>query len=282
MAGWIVLVSILAQHAEKVARATYEQEQREIFFSQKVAAGNSIRGIYPPERGALAEYEAWRKSQDWHWRNEMEPRLEQIQALGVVPVVAIENATDAPQLGRALVAGGLPCAEITFRTAAAPEAIRLMAAECPDVLVGAGTVLTVVQAETAVANGAKFIVTPGFDDAVVDWCIANQVPVTPGVMTPTEINLALNKGLNVLKFFPAEAAGGVKTLTAVGGPYGDVKFVPTGGISPNNLRDYLSLPSVLACGGSWLVKKPLISGGEFETIMRLAQEAVAIVKEVRE
>ena len=212
----------------------------------------------------------------------MEPRLEQIQALGVVPVVAIENATDAPQLGRALVAGGLPCAEITFRTAAAPEAIRLMAAECPDVLVGAGTVLTVAQAETAVAYGAKFIVTPGFDDAVVDWCIANQVPVTPGVMTPTEINLALNKGLNVLKFFPAEAAGGVKTLTAVGGPYGDVKFIPTGGISPNNLRDYLSLPSVLACGGSWLVKKPLISGGEFETITRLAQEAVAIVKEVRE
>ena len=212
----------------------------------------------------------------------MEPRLEQIQALGVVPVVAIENATDAPQLGRALVAGGLPCAEITFRTAAAPEAIRLMATECPDVLVGAGTVLTVAQAETAVAYGAKFIVTPGFDDAVVDWCIANQVPVTPGVMTPTEINLALNKGLNVLKFFPAEAAGGVKTLKAVGGPYGDVKFIPTGGISPNNLRDYLSLPSVLACGGSWLVKKPLISGGEFETITRLAQEAVAIVKEVRE
>ena len=212
----------------------------------------------------------------------MEPRLEQIQALGVVPVVAIENATDAPQLGRALVAGGLSCAEITFRTTAAPEAIRLMAAECPDVLVGAGTVLTVAQAETAVAYGAKFIVTPGFDDAVVDWCIANQVPVTPGVMTPTEINLALNKGLNVLKFFPAEAAGGVKTLTAVGGPYGDVKFIPTGGISPNNLRDYLSLPSVLACGGSWLVKKPLISGGEFETITRLAQEAVAIVKEVRE
>ena len=212
----------------------------------------------------------------------MEPRLEQIQALGVVPVVAIENATDAPHLGRALVAGGLPCAEITFRTAAAPEAIRLMAAECPDVLVGAGTVLTVAQAETAVAYGAKFIVTPGFDDAVVDWCIANQVPVTPGVMTPTEINLALNKGLSVLKFFPAEAAGGVKTLKAVGGPYGDVKFIPTGGISPNNLRDYLSLPSVLACGGSWLVKKPLISGGEFETITRLAKEAVAIVKEVRE
>ncbi len=146
---------------------------------------------------------------------------------------------------------------------------------------GDGTVLTIEQAETAVANGAKFIVTPGFDAAVVDWCIANEVPITPGVMTPTEINMALNKGLRVLKFFPAEAAGGLKTLKAIGGPYSDVKFIPTGGISPDNLRDYLSLPSVLACGGSWLVKKTLIANGEFETITRLAQEAVAIVNEVR-
>ena len=211
----------------------------------------------------------------------MDPILDKIKAMGVVPVVAIEDAADAVRLGAALSTGGLPCAEITFRTAAAPEAIRRMKAECPDVLVGAGTVLTVEQAETAVVNGAKFIVTPGFDDAVVDWCLANEVPITPGVMTPTEINMALNKGLNVLKFFPAEAAGGLKTLKAVGGPYGDVKFIPTGGISPNNLRDYLSLPSVLACGGSWLVKKALISAGEFDTITRLAQEAVAIVKEVR-
>ncbi len=210
--------------------------------------------------------------------SELERKFEQF---GVIPVVAIEDAKDSPILGKALVAGGLPCAEITFRTAAAPEAIRLMAAECPDVVVGAGTVLTVKQAETAVANGAKFIVTPGFDDAVVDWCIANEVPITPGVMTPTEINMALNKGLRLLKFFPAEAAGGIKTLKAVGGPYGDVKFIPTGGISPSNLRDYLSLPSVLACGGSWLVKKQLISTGEFETITRLTQEAVAIVSEAR-
>ena len=210
--------------------------------------------------------------------SELERKFEQF---GVIPVVAIEDAKDGPALGAALIAGGLPCAEITFRTAAAPEAIRLMAAECPDVLVGAGTVLTVEQAETAVANGAKFIVTPGFDGAVVDWCIANQVPITPGVMTPTEINLALNKGLRVLKFFPAEAAGGIKTLKAIGGPYGDVKFIPTGGIGSNNLRDYLSLPSVLACGGSWLVKKQLISTGEFETITRLTQEAVTIVSEVR-
>ena len=167
--------------------------------------------------------------------------IEKIKEMGVVPVVAIENAADAPRLGAALSAGGLPCAEITFRTAAAPEAIRLMAAECPDVLVGAGTVLSVEQAETAVANGAKFIVTPGFDDSVVDWCIANEVPITPGVMTPTEINMALNKGLRVLKFFPAEAAGGIKTLKAIGGPYGEVKFIPTGGISPNNLAR-LSVP----------------------------------------
>lgn len=207
--------------------------------------------------------------------------LEKIKKMGVVPVVAIEDAADATKLGNALIAGGLPCAEITFRTAAAPEAIRLMAAECPDVLVGAGTVLTAEQAETAVANGAKFIVTPGFDAAVVDWCIANEVPITPGVMTPTEINMGLNKGLSVMKFFPAEAAGGLKMLKAIGGPYGDVKFIPTGGISLNNLRDYLSLPSVLACGGSWLVKKTLIANGEFETITRLAQEAVAIVNEVR-
>lgn len=210
--------------------------------------------------------------------SKLEKRLE---GFGVIPVVAIEDANNTVALGEALVAGGLPCAEITFRTAAAPEAIRLMAAKCPDVVVGAGTVLTVEQAETAVANGAKFIVTPGFDDAVVDWCITNEVPITPGVITPTEINMALNKGLRLLKFFPAEAAGGVKTLKAIGGPYGDVKFIPTGGISPSNLRDYLSLPAVLACGGSWLVKKQLISTGEFETITRLTQEAVAIVNEVR-
>ena len=207
--------------------------------------------------------------------------IEKIKEMGVVPVVAIENAADAPRLGAALSVGGLPCAEITFRTAAAPEAIRLMAAECPDVLVGAGTVLTVEQAKTAVANGARFIVTPGFDDAVVDWCLRHEVPITPGVMTPTEINMALNKGLRVLKFFPAEAAGGLKTIKAIGGPYGGIKFIPTGGISPDNLRDYLSLPSVLACGGSWLVKKTLIASGDFNAITGLTQEAVAIVEEVR-
>lgn len=207
--------------------------------------------------------------------------VDKIQNLGVIPVIAIEQAENAIPLADALLAGGIPCAEITFRTSAAADAIRLMAAECPDVLVGAGTVLTVEQAEKAVANGAKFIVTPGFDEAVVDWCIANDIPITPGVATPTEINMALSKGLKVLKFFPAEAVGGIKMLKAIGGPYGDVKFIPTGGISPNNLQDYLAVPSVLACGGSWLVKKTLIANDEFDKIKQLTQEAVALVNEVR-
>ncbi len=207
--------------------------------------------------------------------------LRQIGILGIVPVVAIENADSAPMLGRALAKGGLPCAEITFRTPAAAEAIHKMAIECPEVLVGAGTVLTATQAKTAVANGAKFIVTPGFDAAVVDWCLMNRIPVTPGVMTPSDINLALNKGLSLLKFFPAEAAGGVKTLKAIGGPYGGVKFIPTGGINPTNLPNYLSLPMVHACGGSWLVKKQLITDSDFEQITTLAAEAVELVKEIR-
>lgn len=207
--------------------------------------------------------------------------LTQLGQMGVVPVVAIEDAADAPRLGEALLNGGLPCAEITFRTAAAEAAIRAMVAAHPDVLVGAGTVLTVGQAEAAAAAGARFIVTPGFDGAVVEWCLAHNVPITPGIMTPTEINMALNKGLNILKFFPAGAAGGVKTLKAIGGPYGGIKFIPTGGISPDNLADYLSLPMVHACGGSWLVTKQLIANGEFERITTLTGEAVAIVKQIR-
>ena len=207
--------------------------------------------------------------------------LQQLGILGLVPVVAIDRAADAPKLGRALLAGGLPCAEITFRTAAAADAIRLMAAECPDVLVGAGTVLTVEQAGQAVAAGAKFIVSPGFDPDVVDWCLAHKVPITPGVATPTEVGLALKKGVTVQKFFPAEAIGGVKALKAIAAPYGGVKFIPTGGISANNLGDYLSLPMVHACGGSWMVKKQLISAGEFDKITDLAAEAMAVVREIR-
>lgn len=201
--------------------------------------------------------------------------------LGVIPVVAIENAKDAAALGDALIAGGLPCAEITFRTVAAAASIRTLAAQFPDLLVGAGTVLSVEQAQNAVESGAKFLVTPGFDREVVDYCLSWKIPIYPGVATPTEINLALKMGLNTLKFFPAEALGGVATLKAIAAPYGSVRFIPTGGINPQNLAEYLSQPTVLACGGSWLVKKTSIANGEFETITRLTVEAVGIVRKIR-
>ena len=211
----------------------------------------------------------------------MQEILDTLGHLGVVPVVKIEQAGEAVPLGNALIAGGLPCAEITFRTGAAEEAIRQIASELPQVVIGAGTVLSVEQAEKAVAAGARYIVSPGFDPKVVDWCLTHDVAVTPGVATPTEINMARDKGLNILKFFPAEALGGLKTLKALAAPYVGVKFIPTGGINPKNLADYLSLPAVHACGGSWLVKSTLISAGEFTEITRLAEEALAIVRKVR-
>ena len=211
----------------------------------------------------------------------MDKIIEKITAMGVIPVVAIENAADAARLGDALIEGGLPCAEITFRTAAAASAIRTLCNSHPGILVGAGTVLTKSDAETAVDAGASFVVTPGFDGDLVDWCLHKSIPIIPGVMTPTDINAAINKKLNVLKFFPAEAAGGVKTLKAISGPYGSIKFVPTGGITLGNLEDYLSLPNVVACGGSWLVKKDQISSGEFDAIETLVREAVQLVDRIR-
>lgn len=207
--------------------------------------------------------------------------IEKLGEFGIIPVIAIDDAETAVPLGQALLNGGLPCAEITFRTAAAAEAIQKMSAAHPDIVVGAGTVLTVEQAETAVSAGAKFIVTPGFDAAVVDWCIAHDVPITPGVMTPTEINMALNKGVTLVKFFPAEAAGGTKALKAIAAPYGGVTFIPTGGIGPANLADYLSLPMVHACGGSWVASKQLINAGEFEKIEKLTAEGVKLVQQIR-
>ena len=211
----------------------------------------------------------------------MDKIIEKISAMGVIPVVAIENASDAGGLGDALIEGGLPCAEITFRTAAAASAIRTLCNSHPEILVGAGTVLTKSDAETAVDAGASFVVTPGFDGDLVDWCLDQSIPVIPGVMTPTDINAAINRKLNILKFFPAEAAGGVKTLKAISGPYGSIKFVPTGGITLGNLEAYLSLPNVVACGGSWLVKKDQISSGEFDTIESLVREAVQLVERIR-
>jgi len=201
--------------------------------------------------------------------------------LGLVPVVAIERAEDAVELGRALLAGGLPCAEITFRTAAAEQAIRHIASSLPEITLGAGTVLTADQAARAVSAGARFIVSPGFNQKVVGWCLDEGVPVTPGVATPTEIEMALERGLEILKFFPAEAMGGIGALKAIAAPYVGVKFMPTGGVNLDNLAGYLALPSVHCCGGSWLVKAALISGGKFDEITRLTQEAMSIVRRVR-
>ncbi len=203
--------------------------------------------------------------------------LQKISDMGIVPVVKIDNAKDAVPLAQALKDGGLPLAEITFRTAAAEESIRQICAAHPDMLVGAGTVLTIDQAERAVKAGAKFIVTPGFSPAVVKYCNDRKIPITPGVATPTEIQMALDHGLEVVKFFPADSFGGIKTLKAMSAPYGMVKFIPTGGISAANLAEYLLFPKVLACGGSWMVKDAFIKGGKFSEITRLTQEAIVIM-----
>ena len=206
--------------------------------------------------------------------------IKQIGALCLVPVVVIDNARDARPLGEALTAGGLPCMEITFRTAAAPEAIKA-ASQIPGMLVGAGTVLNVDNVNRAMDCGAKFIVSPGLNPKVVSYCVSKNIPITPGVATPTEVEMALDNGLTVAKFFPADALGGVKTLKAISAPYGMMKFMPTGGITEANLGEYLKLPCVLACGGSWMVAKDLVSKGEFAKITQLTQAAMALAKSVR-
>ena len=203
--------------------------------------------------------------------------LDQFKKMRVVPVVAIENAEDAMRLADTLIEGGLPCAEITFRTAAAVDAMGIMARR-GDILVGAGTVLTVDQVKAAVDVGAQFMVSPGFNPRVVGYCVENNITVTPGICTPSDIEAALGFGLEVLKFFPAEAFGGLKTLKAMSGPYGAIKFIPTGGISPNNLVEYLQFPKTLACGGTWIAKSNLISEGQFDQILSSAKEAVELVK----
>ena len=197
-----------------------------------------------------------------------------LAALRVIPVVEIPGVDDAVPLARALVDAGLPCAEITFRTASAAGAIAAIAASVPDIRVGAGTVVTLAQAEAALAAGASFLVAPGFDPAVVDFALEHDVPIVPGVCTPDRgRHGASTAGLSVLKLFPAEAAGGVAYLKALAAPFGGVRFVPTGGIGPDNLAAYLAVKQVIACGGSWMVKKALIAAGEFDTIRRLAAQA---------
>jgi len=200
--------------------------------------------------------------------------LKKLGDYGIIPVVKIDNASDAAPLGKALIDGGLPVAEITFRTAAAEEAISNISKAYPQMLVGAGTVLTIEQAERAVKAGAKFIVSPGFNPIVVEYCVKNNIPITPGCSNPTDIEMALGFGLEVVKFFPAESFGGLSTLKAMSAPYGMLKFIPTGGIDAKNINDYLAFEKVLACGGSWMVKDDLIKSGNFAEITRLTREAV--------
>jgi 2-dehydro-3-deoxyphosphogluconate aldolase/(4S)-4-hydroxy-2-oxoglutarate aldolase len=207
--------------------------------------------------------------------------LKRLGQLGVVPVVRIDDAARAPDLAKALIVGGLPCAEITFRTEAAERAIALIKASQPDVMLGAGTVLCVAHAAKAIGAGASFIVSPGFDPKVVDWCLERGVTVVPGIATPTEALMALDKGLNVLKFFPAEALGGIPMLEAMAAALVGVKFIPTGGVTVSNMGDYLRLPMVYAVAGSWLATSKSIAAGAFEEIARLAAEAVAIVRRER-
>ncbi len=207
--------------------------------------------------------------------------FEQLGRIGFVPIVTVDEPDRAVAVGRALLAGGLPCMEITFRVPGAADAIAAVSDALPELIVGAGTVLTPDQADAARAGGARFAVTPGFDDAVVDRFDELGVPVAPGVMTPTEINRALARGLRTVKFFPAEAAGGVAALRAIAAPYAGLTFMPTGGIDIDNVGDYLRLPAVLACGGSSVAPTEAIARGEFDDIERRAAEIVAVVRSVR-
>ena len=206
----------------------------------------------------------------------MNPILEQVQKVGIVPVIAIEDANQAPALARALLAGGLPVAEVTFRTAAGEEAIRQIAAEVPEVLVGAGTVLNASQAQAAMRAGARFIVSPGLDIETVHWCRGAGLPIFPGCATPGEMQAALNNGLTHIKFFPAEQAGGLAYLKAVSAAYPVLRFMPTGGIGPKNLREYLAFEKIFACGGSWMCPKDLIGAGKWDEITQLCREAIAL------
>ena len=203
----------------------------------------------------------------------------QIDEIKVMPVVAIESVDDAQRLADALIAGGIPCAEITLRTDAGIAVIESLSNRS-DFLVGAGTVHNAEKAKAVTDVGSKFVVAPGFNPKTVAWCVENKVPVFPGTSSPTDLEHALEFGLEVVKFFPAEAMGGVKTLKAFHGPYSSLRFMPTGGVSTANLADYLSLPYVIACGGSWMVKGDMIAAGRFDEITQIAAETVQLVKKI--
>lgn len=206
---------------------------------------------------------------------------EQFYEYAVVPVVVLDDADDAAPLAEALIKGGLPCAEVTFRTEAAEESIRIMNKKYPDMLVGAGTVLTTEQVDRAVAAGAKFIVSPGFDPEIVDYCLEKKIPVFPGCISPSEVAQAVKRGLKVVKFFPAEQAGGLAMLKAMAAPYTMLKFMPTGGINTKNLKEYLGFSKILCCGGSWMVKGDMIKNKEFDKITEMTREATELAAAAR-
>ena len=201
-----------------------------------------------------------------------------LSEIGIIPVIKIDDAEKAVPLAKALRDGGLPAAEVTFRTEDAEEAIRRIAAEVPDVYLCAGTVLNVETAERAVKAGANAIVSPGTNPEVVAWCIENNIPVIPGCATPTEVEACMRMGLDFVKLFPAEVVGGVGMLKALAGPYGSMKFMPTGGVSVKNVESYLALKNVVCCGGSWMVPGDLMDKGDFEGIEALAREAANMLK----
>lgn len=203
--------------------------------------------------------------------------LKQIEKLGIVPVVVLNNVDEAEPVAKALCDGGLPVAEVTFRTDAAEESIRVMTEKFPKMLVGAGTVLTTEQVDRAVAAGAKFIVSPGFNPTVVKYCIDRGIPVCPGCNNPSAMEGAMELGLDVVKFFPAEQSGGIKAIKAMAAPYVNLKFMPTGGINAKNINDYLSFNKIIACGGSWMVAGDLVKNKEFDKIRELTREAVMTV-----
>ena len=213
------------------------------------------------------------ESQEW--------TQQKISEIGIIPVIKLEDTKDAIPLAKALLLADLPAAEITFRANGAEQVIKAMKESVPDLLAGAGTVLTVRQVRTAVEAGAQFIVSPGYDEEVVSYCVSNEIPVFPGCVTPTEIQKALKHGLNVIKFFPASQYGGLDTIKALGGPFPDIRFMPTGGISLNNLDEYMADQRIAACGGSFMVKDSLIREKNWSEITRISREAVRKVKEAR-
>ncbi len=204
--------------------------------------------------------------------------LKEIESYGIIPVIVIEDAENAIPLAEALIEGGLPVAEVTFRTSSAAQSIKLIAKEFPQMLVGAGTALSVEQVKKAVDSGAKYIISPGINPKVVEYCVTNEITITPGIATPSEIEMALDFNLEVVKYFPAEALGGINYLKAISAPYGNLKYIPTGGVDEKNLLSYLKFSKVVACGGSWMVKSDLITSKNFNEIKNLTAAALAAFK----